>query len=432
MHVLLSPGRFDRPTTPAPGASADSGWAALGAPEVARAIADGWHDARPGDRVELLPLNDGGPGLIDVLRAARGGELAAVTVPDASGVPVPSAVLVLTEESGSRTAYVDGSLALGGSAPVDRSSSAGLGALVRAAVDTGAERVVVGTGPRRVTAHDGGWGLLRTLIGAPDLPERALGAAMPAMADRIAAVQEELRGRDLVLLATHDLALLGLNGASAALVDAGRATAEESQAVERRMADLVATLTAAAGAGRTNLLAPAHGHGHDHDEEHAHRTETVAQVGAAAALGRPAGAASRTTTTRPAVAPGSGAGGGAAFVLGLLGARRVDGAAWVADAVRLADRVGSADLVVTGAGVLDAAALEEGVVPAVSGAALPLGIPVIALAAQVRTGRRDWGAAGVAGAFGVIEEPGQLADWQAGPAAALRSRVPRIARTWSR
>nr|WP_276582024.1 glycerate kinase [Cellulomonas sp. RIT-PI-Y] len=428
---MVSPGRFDRPTTPAPGASADSGWAALGAPEVARAIADGWRDARPADRVELLPLNDGGPGLIDVLRAARGGELAAVTVPDAGGVPVPSAVLVLTEDSGSRTAYVDGSVALSGSAPVDRSSSAGLGELVRAAVDTGAERVVVGTGPRRVTAHDGGWGLLRALIGAGDLPERGLGAPLPSMADRIAALQEELRGRDLVLLGTHDLALLGLNGASAALVDAGRATAEESQAVERRMADLVATLTAAAGAGRVDLLATTHAHGHGRDDGHAHRPDSVAQVGAGAALGRPAAAASRTTT-RPAVAPGSGAGGGAAFVLGLLGARRVDGAAWVADAVRLADRVESADLVVTGAGVLDAAALEEGVVPAVSGAALPLGVPLIALAAQVRTGRRDWGAAGVAGAFGVIEQPGQLADWQAGPAAALRARIPRIARTWSR
>ncbi|MEV7972061.1 glycerate kinase [Cellulomonas sp. NPDC089187] len=392
MHVLVSPGRFDRPTAP-------GDWSALSADEAARAIADGWRDARADDALDLLPMNDGGPGLIDTLHAACGGELIAVTVADAAGSPVPSAVLVLTAESGARTACVDGSVVLGGEVAAAESSTAGLGALIRAALDTGAQRVVIGTGPRRVSAHDGGRGLVRALSTcAPEDPA----AAIPEVA-------QELRTRDVVLLACHDLPLLGLNGASAGLVDAGRATAEESQVIERRMADWVAAATAAAGPGRVNLLADTHGHDH----------------GAATARGTGA-------ITRPGVAPGSGAGGGAGFVLGLLGARRVDGATWVADQIGLADRVAQADLVVTGAGVLDGTALEEGVLPAVSAAALPLGIPVIAVAAQVRTGRRDWGAAGVAGAFGVIESPEQLGDWRSGPAAALRARLPRIARTWSR
>lgn len=385
----------------------EAGWSALGAAEVARAVADGWGDARPDDRLTLLPMNDGGPGLIDVLRAARGGELSAVTVPDAGGRPVPSAVLVLTEDSGARTAYIDGSVALSGTATVEDSSTAGLGHLLRHALDTGAERIVVGTGPRRVTAHDGGEGLLRALVGdSTDLP----------------GLIEQLRGRDLVLLAAHDLPLLGLNGASAGLVDAGRADAAGAQEVERRMADRVARLSADAGPGRPSLLATG---GHQHRP-----------VGAAAALG--VGSAHPTTTnrpvtgTRPGVAPGSGAGGGAAFALGLLGARRVDGATWIADTIGLAGQVAQADLVLTGAGVLDGGALEEGVIPAVSAEALPLGIPLIAVAAQVRTGRRDWGAAGVAGAFEVIESPEQLDAWQAGPAAALRARIPRVARTWSR
>ncbi|NKY10978.1 glycerate kinase, partial [Cellulomonas hominis] len=128
----------------------------------------------------------------------------------------------------------------------------------------------------------------------------------------------------------------------------------------------------------------------------------------------------------------SGAGGGAAFALGLLGARLVEGAAWVADAVGLAARVAEADLVVTGAGVLDSAGLEHGVVGAVARAALPLGVPAVALAAQLRTGRRDWGAAGLAGGFAVLEHPDDAQRWRADPAAALRGRVPRVARTWSR
>lgn len=377
-------------------AGIETGWSALGAAEVAGAVADGWRDARPDDEVTLLPMNDGGPGLIDVLRTARGGELSAVTVPDAGGQPVPSAVLVLTEDSGARTAYIDGSVVLSGTATVDDASTAGLGHLLRHALDTGAERIVIGTGPRRVTAHDGGEGLLRALLGdGTDLP----------------GLIEQLRDRDLVLLAAHDLPLLGLNGASAGLVDAGRADAAQAQDAERRMADRVARLSAAAGPGRPSLLATG---GHQHGP----------------ALG--SARSGPMTSTRPGVAPGSGAGGGSAFALGLLGARRVDGATWVADAIGLAEQVAQADLVLTGAGVLDGGALEEGVVPAVSAEALPLGIPLIAVAAQVRTGRRDWGAAGVAGAFEVIESPEQLDAWQAGPAAALRARIPRVARTWSR
>lgn len=394
----------------------EAGWSALGAAEVARAVADGWSDARPDDRLTLLPMNDGGPGLIDVLRSARGGELSAVTVPDAGGQPVPSAVLVLTEDSGARTAYIDGSVVLSGTAAVDDASTAGLGHLLRHALDTGAERIVVGTGPRRVTAHDGGEGLLRALVDSDT--DGVEGTWLDGLPDLV----ERLRDRDLVLLAAHDLPLLGLNGASAGLVDAGRADAAGAQEVERRMADRVARLSAAAGPGRPSLLATG---GHHHGP-----------VGAAAALGVGGDRSTTTgrpmTSTRPGVAPGSGAGGGSAFALGLLGARRVDGATWVADVIGLAEHVAQADLVLTGAGVLDGGALEEGVVPAVSAEALPLGIPLIAVAAQVRTGRRDWGAAGVAGAFEVIESPEQLDAWQAGPAAALRARIPRVARTWSR
>jgi glycerate kinase len=100
--------------------------------------------------------------------------------------------------------------------------------------------------------------------------------------------------------------------------------------------------------------------------------------------------------------------------------------------VGLAARVAEADLVVTGAGVLDSAGLEHGVVGAVARAALPLGVPAVALAAQLRTGRRDWGAAGLAGGFAVLEHPDDAQRWRADPAAALRGRVPRVARTWSR
>jgi len=412
VHVLVAPGRFDARPDDGParprGVPAGDPWPALTAPEAVAAISDGWREGAPGDTLVPLPLSDGGPGLVDAVRAARGGDLLSVTTTDAHGAVVPGAVLVVHEPSGARTAYVDGALALGAAdpaaLPVTATTSAGLGTLVAAALDTGAGRVVVGLGGRRTVAHDGGAGMLAALgagSAATGLPTGAVD--LRGLAD----LRDALSGRDLVALHAHDLPLLGLGGVSADLAESGRTDPATAQEAERLVAAFVHAAGAAAGDGpvRRDLLATAPA---------------------------PAAGAARAPGSRAALAPGSGAGGGAAFALGLLGARLVEGAAWVADAVDLAARVAEADLVVTGAGVLDAAGLEHGVVGAVARAALPLGVPAVALAAQLRTGRRDWGAAGLAGGFAVLEHPGDADRWRADPAAALRGRVPRVARTWSR
>ncbi|WP_217613905.1 glycerate kinase [Cellulomonas sp. GbtcB1] len=432
MHVLVAPGRFDaRPGDgPGPAASAVRGvagpsvaagadpWPALTADEAVAALTAGWLEAAPGDTLIPLPLSDGGAGLVDAVRAARGGELLPVTTTDAHGAVVPGAVLVVAEPGGGRTAYVDGALALGagdpGAVPPGATTSAGLGTLLAAALDTGAGRVVVGLGGRRTVAHDAGAGLLATLGAAPAAAARGLdGAAGLAAADlsEVGALREALRGRDMVALHAHDLPLLGLGGVSADLAEAGRVDADAAQDVERAVAGFVRAAGEAAAlagdGGRRDLLGGGVG-------------------------GAPAGSGARAPGSRAALVPGSGAGGGAAFALGLLGARLVDGASWVADAVDLPGRAAEVDLVLTGTSVLDATALEHGVVGVAAHAALPLGVPAIAVAAHLRTGRRDWGAAGLAAGFGVVEAPGDEDAWRRDPSAALRARVPRIARTWSR
>ena|GEM_PF-111190 len=460
MHVLVAPGRFDaRPGDgpgPGPGgapgsaASAVRGvagpsvaagadpWPVLTADEAVAALSAGWREAAPADTLIPLPLSDGGAGLVDAVRAARGGELLSVTTTDAHGAVVPGAVLVVAEPGGGRTAYVDGALALGaadpGAAPVGATTSAGLGTLLAAALDTGAGRVVVGLGGRRTVAHDAGAGLLAALGAAPAAAARGLDAAAGLGAGDLGALGElraALRGRDLVALHAHDLPLLGLGGVSADLAEAGRVPAEAAQDVERAAAGFVRAAgeaaALAADGGRRDLLGGSAGAG-------GVLGGGAAGGGAAAggAAGGGAGAGGRAPGSRAALAPGSGAGGGAAFALGLLGARLVDGASWVADAVDLAGRAAEADLVLTGTAVLDGTALEHGVVGAVARAALPLGVPAIAVAAQLRTGRRDWGAAGLAAGFGVVEHPADEDAWRRDPAGALRARLPRIARTWSR
>ncbi|HEY0185991.1 MAG TPA: glycerate kinase [Cellulomonas sp.] len=419
MRVLIAPGRFDVPPDTGPAAvvraATPDPWPALTAPEAAAAVADGWARTAPDDTLDLLPLSDGGPGLLDVLRSARGGELLAVTTTDACGAVVPGAVLVVAEESGARTAYVDAALALGAAdgAAVDpaRTTSTGLGTLVAAALGTGAGRVVVGLGARRTVAHDGGAGMLAALGAAPEPARGGPAAAGLLTVEDLAALaglRAALAGRDLVVLHGHDLPLVGLNGISADLGTSGRvdeAAAQRLEGVLARFAQTAATV--AGGPVRADLLRD--------DLPTSER-----------------GRGARSATSRAALAPGSGAGGGAAFALGLLGARLVEGGAWVADAVGLTERVAAADVVVTGVGVLDGAAVDSGVVGAVAAAALPVGVPAVALAARLRIGRRDWGAAGIAAGFAVVERETDEDAWRADPAAALRARVPRIAQTWSR
>ena len=78
MRVLVAPDKFAGTLT---------------AVEAAEAIAEGWARHAPDDELDLAPMSDGGPGFVDVLHAALGGELLAQTVRGPLGDPVPATVL---------------------------------------------------------------------------------------------------------------------------------------------------------------------------------------------------------------------------------------------------------------------------------------------------------------------------------------------------
>ncbi|KGM10938.1 hypothetical protein N869_03790, partial [Cellulomonas bogoriensis 69B4 = DSM 16987] len=139
----------------------------LTAPQAAAAIADGWAQGAPHDEVTTRPLSDGGPGFLEVVRSGIAGTVPtvlAVTVPGPWGDPVPAAVLL--DEAGG-TAYVEAAQAIGlHLIPEDRrdparTSSDGLGHLLRAAISTGARRIVVGVGG--TGTNDAGAGVLAGL-----------------------------------------------------------------------------------------------------------------------------------------------------------------------------------------------------------------------------------------------------------------------------
>ncbi|NLF06193.1 MAG: glycerate kinase [Actinomycetales bacterium] len=388
----------------------------LSAPQAAEAIARGWALAAPGDEIERCPLSDGGPGFVAVLHEALGGELGSVTVSGPLGEPVPATVLLVEG-----TAYVESAEAAGLAlvAPADRdptrTSTYGLGELVRAAVGTGARRVVVGVGG--TATNDGGAGLIAGLGGWDGSPLRDGGGALDGVTrDALGGLGDlarELAHIDLVAAVDVDVPLLGLHGASAGFAEQKGATPEQAQHLERALgsfAHLAQDVIETDGPPRARHLplvstTSDDGHGHSHGGNRG--------------------------SARLAATPGAGAGGGTGFGLALLGARLVPGARLVTQAVGLAERVARADLVVTGEGKLDWQSLRGKVVQAVAEAGLAAARPTIGLAGQVEMGRREWAAAGLSAVYAVAEDPAQVAAALADPVGTLEARAARLGKNWS-
>ncbi|GAA1765264.1 glycerate kinase [Kocuria aegyptia] len=288
----------------------------LEASDVAAALEAGIRSADPSAEVLRLPVADGGEG---TLEAALGAGFTArpVTVTGPVGQPVDAAFALRD-----RTAVVEMALASGLAAlPVDEhgepvldaggATSRGTGELVRAALDAGAEHVVLGVGGSACT--DGGAGLLqalgaRLLDAAGD--ELGRGGAALAELDRVDLTRLDPRlGRtEFVLAADVDHPLLGERGAAA--VFGPQKGADPGQ---------VRVLDAALTVFRDRL---------------------------ADALGESA--------LQAAEAPGAGAAGGVGYAaLAVLGARRRPGVEVVLEFVGLAEQLAGADLVVTGEGSLD-------------------------------------------------------------------------------
>ena len=147
----------------------DSFKGTFSAPEVAGAIAAGLRSAER-EAIEF-PVADGGEGTMDVLVNALGGELRSVTAPDPLGRPLEARFALLPDGGAVvETAQASG---LGLVAEDERdawaASTRGTGELIVAAVEAGAERVLVTVGGSATT--DGGAGALEALEEAGISPE---------------------------------------------------------------------------------------------------------------------------------------------------------------------------------------------------------------------------------------------------------------------
>ena len=377
MRVLICPDKFA---------------GTLSAPEVAAAVAEGWHASAPADELVTRPLADGGPGFLDVLAAALGGRRLPVQTVDPLGRPAAGDVLVVEQ-----TAYVESAQACGLHLLTEQerdpkiTTSYGLGLLVAAAVETGVRRVVIGLGGS--ATNDGGAGML-TALGAT--PVDAAGYALPYGGAALAGVAAlggtpRLRGVDLVAATDVDSPLTGLLGASNVYGPQKGATQEDILLLD-------------------------------------------------AALERFAEVLKRDLPSCPsdvASLPGAGAAGGLGGAILACGGRCESGIALVTGLIGLDAALDAADLVVTGEGSFDHQSLHGKVVAGVAGAARARGVPCVVVAGRVTTGRREAAAAGVTESHSLVDhfggaEGGGVEQAMTRPAEGLRALGGQLARQWSR
>lgn len=353
----------------------------LTAPEAARAIAEGWQRCKPEDELTLAPMADGGPGFVDVMHEALGGDIFAATVRGPYDDDVPLSVLKVGSSVYLESAQTCG---LGVTARRDPllASTYGVGQAIAIAVETGARRIVIGLGGS--ATNDAGAGMLAALGATADRPlDRGPAALAGITSCDISGVQEQLAGIELVIATDVDLPLLGMFGA-------------------------------------TKMFGPQKGLA-DHEVI---TIDGVLDGFVVASCG------SSPAQRKVADAKGAGAAGGLGFALLMLGASRVSGIDLIAESAGLTDQATKHDLVITGEGMFDYSSRAGKVVYGVALAAGAAARPCIVLAGQVTVGARETRAMGIESAYSMVDVVG-AAESMTNAYASLAKLAERTARMWS-
>ena len=355
----------------------------LPATQVAAAIAAGLHAGRPGAEVVTIPVADGGEGTVDAAVAA-GFERVPVTAAGPAGDPVRASYARRGEVAVVELAGVCGLARLPGGRPAPLTASGfGAGEVLRAALEAGGRRIVLGVGGSAST--DGGAGLLQAL-GARVLdtcgePVRPGGEGLREVAALdLTGLHRALYPAEIILAADVDNPLTGPDGAAEVYGPQKGASPAEVVALDaglRRWAAVVA-----------------------------------------AAVGRDW---SRT--------PGAGAAGGVGFAaLAVLGATRRPGIDLVLDLAGFETALDGADLVITGEGSLDAQSLAGKTPVGVARAAARRGIAVVAVAGRSTLREAELAAAGIAAVYPLTDLEPDLERCRAEADRLLRRTGQMIAR----
>ncbi|EHK69844.1 glycerate kinase [Pseudomonas psychrotolerans L19] len=366
----------------------DSFKESLSAAGVASALARGLRQALPAAEIRECPLGDGGEGTLDAVLAATGGEVREARVTGPLGEPVTARWGWLAEQ---RTAFVEMASASGlelvprARRDVRVATSHGTGELLRAALDAGAERLVLAIGGS--ATNDGGAGVLQALgVRLLDGQGQALapgGAALSSLASLdVTGLHPRLAAVEVVIAADVDNPLCGPQGASQIFGPQKGASPEQVRELDAALAHF-ATVTAATL-------------GRDVSEQ-----------------------------------PGAGAAGGVGFAaLAFLQATFRPGIEVVAELVGLEEALQGADLAVTGEGRLDGQTLRGKTPAGVLRLAQRHGVPVVAVAGSLGEGYDALYQQGLAAAFSLVPGPLSLEEALAQAEGLLERTARDIGRLW--
>jgi glycerate kinase len=370
MRVLVAPDKFK---------------GSLTAAQVARHVAAGLQAVAPDVRVDQLPVADGGDGTVDAAVSAGyrkvpvqalgpTGETVETSYAERDGVTV----VELADVSGLRR------LPDGTPSPLT-ASTYGTGQVIRAALNAGSRKVVLGVGGSAST--DGGAGLVEAL-GARLLDDAgepvARGGAGLTRLHRLDLIDlhPALPSVEIVVACDVDNPLFGPHGAATVYGPQKGASADDVAALDAALRHWAQIVTEATGRDYADVA-------------------------------------------------GAGAAGGVGFgALAVLGATLRPGIDLVLELIGFADRLPGSALVVTGEGSLDAQTLRGKAPAGVAAAAHAAGIPVVAVAGRCLLEPGDLRAAGIHRAY-------SLADLEPDPARSMTEAGPlleqlarRIATDW--
>jgi glycerate kinase len=360
----------------------------LTAAEAAEAMAEGARRALPDAIVEIAPLSDGGPGLLDAIQASRGGTMLEATVNDPLGRDIHARWLLL--EDG--TAVIESAQAAGLTLLKEDerdpriTTTYGVGQLIEVALDHACTRIIVGVGGS--ATNDGGAGMAATL-----------GVRF------LAANGSDLQAGGASLAALERIDVSGL---------------------DHRLAET----SVVAAADVTNPLSGPDGASLVYGPQKGASSEIAVELDAA--LFRYGDIVERDVGIPVLTAPSAGAAGGlGAGLIAFAGAEVRPGFEVVAEAIGLLQRLRGADLLLTGEGRLDGQTGYGKAVARVGRLAVECGVPTLVVPGALAPGWEgalDYaeGVEPVAGSVFTMEEA------MARPAEALSLTVERALAGWER
>ena len=319
----------------------DSFKGCLSAKQVANAIEKGILDIFPDVEVEKLPFSDGGEGAIDILAAKNLGSLITIKTENALGKKMKAKYLLFNNK---KSAWIELSQASGimhineNQRNILRASTYGTGLLIKHALDSGCQEIILGVGGS--ATNDAASGIFQALGGSLlDIKKKQIEKG-GAELSRLTSIIDPKINRSVTWKIACDVVnpLIGENGASAIYGPQKGASEDEIEILENSLLNFSKVI-----------------------KKHFGRSISKIKGGGAA-------------------------GGVAAGMFGFFNAKLFSGFTILSEIFNLESQIKSADLIFTGEGKIDSQSLNGKLVGKLGGMAKENKIPIICLVGSKEKG----------------------------------------------